>query len=96
MERSNKDSQTSITQCLVNFNDKGMAALEIYWLVGKKSVELNNFVYFKDVLTSEWKLDMCYIGEEVFRLLGEAKCWISSRFIKINSNRREFLNKETR
>ena len=39
----------------LNANEKGKTAAERHWIIEKTS-ELNKSVYFKDVLTLEWKL----------------------------------------
>ena len=44
-----------LTLNFLNANEKGRTAAERHWEMEKTS-ELNKLVYFKDVLTSQWKL----------------------------------------
>lgn len=44
-----------LTLKFLNANEKGMTAVERHWII-ENNAELNQFVYFKDMLTSEWKL----------------------------------------
>ena len=39
---------------LLTANEKGTTAAERHWIIEKTS-ELNQLVYFKDILTSQWK-----------------------------------------
>ena len=43
-----------LTLNFLNANEKGTTAAERHWTIERTS-ELNQPVYFKDVLTSEWK-----------------------------------------
>ncbi|CAO2636376.1 hypothetical protein LEMLEM_LOCUS23496 [Lemmus lemmus] len=59
-------------------------AAERHWIM-EKSVELNQPVYFKDVLTSQWKPGEVLRWGRGFALIstGEEKLWISSKLIKV-------------
>ena len=52
---------------------------------GKKTSKLNQPVYFKDVLTSQWKPGDVLHWVKGFPLIstGEEKLWIPSKLIKI-------------
>ena len=45
-----------LTLNFLNVNEKGTTAAEKHWIV-EKTTELNQPIYFKDVLTSQWKPD---------------------------------------
>ncbi|CAO2626045.1 Gag-Pro-Pol polyprotein [Lemmus lemmus] len=73
-----------LTLDFLNANEKGTTAAERHWII-QKSSELNQRVYFKDVLTSQWKPgDVLLLGRD-FALVstGEEKLWIKSKLIKI-------------
>ena len=52
-------------------------------MITEKSAELNQLLYFKDVLTSEWKPErVLYWGRGfAFVSTGEEKLWIPSRLM---------------
>ena len=60
----------------LNVDEKGTMVAEQHWIIGKTSV-LNQPLYFKDVLTSQWKPgDVLHYGRG-FALIstGEEKLW---------------------
>ena len=71
-----------LTLNFLNANEKGTTAVERHWIV-ERNTELNQSVYFKDVLTSEWNQDMCYIEEGVLLLFLKEKKSYASKLIKI-------------
>ena len=62
----------------------------------KKTSELNQPVYFKEILTSEWKLGDVLNRGRCFALvsIGEEKPWIPSKLIKIPFEKEKPLEKE--
>ena len=54
-------------------------------MITEKSAELNQPLYFKDVLTSEWKPERVLHWGRGFTFVstGEEKLWIPSRLVKI-------------
>lgn len=40
--------------CFLNINEKGTTAAERHWVIAR-TVGLNQFIYDKDMVTSEWK-----------------------------------------
>lgn len=44
-----------LTLDFLNINKRGPTATKRHWIKEKKTVELNHPIYYKDVLTSEWK-----------------------------------------
>ncbi|CAO2640481.1 Gag-Pro-Pol polyprotein [Lemmus lemmus] len=83
-----------LTLNFLNANEKGTIVAERYWIM-EKSAELNQPVYFKDVLTSQWKPDVLRWGRG-FALIstGEEKLWIPSKLIKIRFEEEKPLGKE--
>ena len=83
---------------ILNFlsaNEKGTTATERHWIL-EKSAELNQPIYFKDVLTSQWKPgDVLHWGRG-FTLVstGEEKLWIPSKLIKVRSEEKKPLGAE--
>ena len=69
--------------------------MERHWVIEKTS-ELNQSVYFKDVLTSQWKPGVVSCWERSFALVftGEEKLWIPSKLIKIQFEKKKPLKKE--
>ena len=63
-----------------------------------KSAELNQLVYFKDVLTSQWKPEdvLCWGKGFAFVSTGEEKLWILSKLIKVQFEEEKPLGKEKR
>ena len=57
----------------------------------EKTSELNQPVYFKDVLTSQWKPGDVLCWGRGFALVstGEEKLWIPSKLIKVHFEKRE-------
>ena len=57
-----------------------------------KTAELNQPIYFKDVLTSEWKSRsmLCWSRGYAFVSTGSKKSWIPSKLIKIRFDREIF------
>ena len=51
----NRYHNALLTLNSLNANEKGTTAAERHWIVDKKTTELNQPIYFKDVLISEWK-----------------------------------------
>ena len=62
----------------------------------EKSAELNQPVYIKDVLTSQWKPGDVLRWGRGFALVstGEEKFWIPSKLIKVRSEEKKPLGKE--
>ena len=62
----------------------------------KKTFKLNQLVYFKDVLTSEWKSEnVLHWGRGFIRIsTGEEKQWIPPILIKIWFEKEKSLDKE--
>ena len=84
-----------LTLNFLNTNEKGTTAAERHWII-EKSSELNQPVYFKDVLTLQWKPgDVLHWGMG-FALVstGEEKLWIPSKLIKIQFEKEKPLEKE--
>ena len=80
----NRLHNTLLTLNFLNTNEKGTTAAERHWII-EKSSELNQPVYFKDVLTSQWKPgDVLHWGRG-FALVstGEEKLWITSKLIDL-------------
>ena len=73
-----------LTLNFLNANEKGTAAAERHWIF-EKTTELNQSIYFKDVLTSEWKLRhvLCWGTGFTFVSAGEKKAMDT---IKIDKN----------
>ena len=68
----------------LNANEKGTIDVERHWIEGK-TMELNQPVYFKDVLTFEWEPEyVLYWGRGfAFVFMGEEKLWIQSKQIMV-------------
>ena len=84
-----------LTLNFLNANEKGTTAAERHWIM-EKSAELNQLVYIKDVLTSQWKPgDVLHWGRG-FALVstGEEKLWIPSKLIKVRFEEKKPLGKE--
>ena len=79
----------------LNANEKGTTAAEGHWIMEKTS-ELNQPVYFKDVLTSQWKSGDVLRWGRGFALVstGEEKLWIPSKLIKVRFEEKKPLGKE--
>ena len=79
----------------LNTNKKGTTAAERHQIIEKKS-ELNQLVYFKDVLTLEWKPGYVLNMGKCFALvsIGEEKPGIPSKLIKIQFEKEKPLEKE--
>ena len=62
----------------------------------EKSAELNQLVYFKDVLTSQWKAGDVLRWRRGFAFVstGEEKLWIPSKLIKVQFEEDKPLGKE--
>ncbi|EGV97888.1 HERV-K_7p22.1 provirus ancestral Pol protein [Cricetulus griseus] len=73
-----------LTLNFLNANEKGQTAEERHWTM-EKTAELNQPVYFKDVLTSVWKPGHVLSWGRGFAFVstGEEKLWIPSKLIKI-------------
>ena len=84
-----------LTLNFLNANEKGTMAAERHWIIEEMS-ELNQLVYFKDVLTSEWKPGDVLRWGRGFTLVSteEEKLWITSKLIKIQFKREKPLEKE--
>ena len=83
----------------VNFliaNEKGRTAAERHWIMAK-SAELNQPIYFKDVLTSQWKPGDVLRWGRGFELVstGEEILWIPSKFIEVQFEEKKPLGKES-
>ena len=84
-----------LTLNFLNANEKGTTAAERHWIMEKTS-ELNQLVYFKDVLTSQWRPGDVLRWGRGFALVstGEEKLWIPSQLIKVKSEEKKPLGKE--
>ncbi|KAL6058684.1 hypothetical protein STEG23_035833 [Scotinomys teguina] len=73
-----------LTLNFLNANEKGTTAAERHWII-EKTAELNQPIYFKDVLTSEWKPGYVLRWGRGFAFIstGEDKLWIPSKLIKV-------------
>ena len=62
----------------------------------EKSGELNQPVYFKDVLTSQWKPGYVLRWGRGFALVstGEEKLWVPPKLIKVRFEEEESLGKK--
>ena len=70
-----------------------MTAAERHGIIEKHSTELNQPVYFKDVLTSEWKPEYVLHWGKGFPFISiEEKLWIPSRLMKIRFEQERMLN----
>ena len=91
----NKLHNHLLTLNFLNANEKGTTAAKGCWII-EKSSELNQLVYFKDVLTSQWKPgDVLHWGRH-FALVSteEEKLYIPSKLIKILFEKEKSLEKE--
>ncbi|KAL6084245.1 hypothetical protein STEG23_037991, partial [Scotinomys teguina] len=72
-----------LTLNFLNANEKRTTAAERHWII-EKTAELNQPVYFKDVLTSEWKPGYVLRCGRGFAFIstGEDNLWIPSKLIK--------------
>ena len=67
----------------LNANEKGTTATERHWII-EKSSKLNQLVYLKDVLISQWKPGDVLRWGRVFALVStEENLWIPSKLRKI-------------
>ena len=84
-----------LTLNFLKTNEKGTTAAERHWIM-EKSVELNQLVYIKDVLTSQWKPGDVLRWGRGFALVstGEEKLWIPSKLIKVRSEEKKPLGME--
>ena len=84
-----------LTLNFLNANEKGTTAAERHWIM-EKSAELNQPVYIKDVLTSQWKPGDVLRWRRGFSLVstGEEKLCIPSKLIKVRSEEKKPLGKE--
>ncbi|ERE82837.1 putative Pol polyprotein [Cricetulus griseus] len=73
-----------LTLNFLNANDSGQTAAERHWTT-EKTAEVNQPVYFKDVLTSVWKPGHVLRWGRGFAFVstGEENLWIPSKLIKI-------------
>ena len=67
----------------LNANEEGTTAAERHWTI-EKTTELNQPIYFKDVLTSEWQSGyVLHWGRGfAFVSVGEDMLWIPKKLIK--------------
>ena len=72
-----------LTLNFLNANEEGTTAAERHWII-EKTAELNQPIYFKDVLTSEWKPGYVLHWGRGFAFIsaGEEKLWIPTKLIK--------------
>ncbi|ERE85983.1 Integrase, retroviral containing protein [Cricetulus griseus] len=84
-----------LTLNFLNANEKGQIAAERHWTT-EKTAELNQPVYFKDVLTSVWKLGHVIRWGRGFALVstGEEKLWIPLKLIKIHIEKEKPLDED--
>lgn len=79
----------------LNADEKGQTAAERHWTTEKTS-ELNQPVYFKDVITSVWKQGyvLRWGRGYAFVSTGEEKVWVPSKLIKIRSEQKTSQEEE--
>ena len=72
-----------LTLNFLNTNEEGTTAAERHWII-EKTMELNQPIYFKGVLTSEWKPGYVSRWGRGFAFIsaGEEKLWIPTKLIK--------------
>ena len=61
-----------LTLNFLNSNEKGTTAAEKHWIT-ENTFKLNQLVYFKDVLASEWKTGDVLCWGRVFTLVSTGK-----------------------
>ena len=85
-----------LTLNFLNANEKGTTAAERHGIM-KKSAELNQLVYFKDVLTLQWKPGDVLLWVRGFALAStrEEKLWIPSKLINVWFEEEKPLGNET-
>ena len=73
-----------LTLNFLNVNEKGTTAAERLCVI-EKPVELNQPIYYKDVLISEWKLVkvLCWKFRFVYISIGKEKLRIPSKLLRI-------------
>ena len=76
--KTQKDRLVLLTLNFLNINVKGTTVAD-NWVI-EKNVELNQPVYYKDVLTSEYKsVNVLHLGcRLIFIFIGNKKMWIPS------------------
>ena len=84
-----------LTSNFLNANEKRKTVAERWWIIEKTS-ELNQPVYFKDVLKSQWKPGDVLCWGKGFALVsaGKEKLWIESKLTKIWFEKEKPLEKE--
>ena len=81
----NRSHNALLTLNFLNTNEKGTTAAERHW-IREKSSELNQLVYFKDVLISQWKPeDVLHWGRDVLVSKGEKNTSDTIKFNKDSS-----------
>ena len=67
--------------------NKKKVAAERHWIM--KTAKLNRAIYFKNILTSKWKLDnmSCCGRGYAFVSMGNKNLWIPSRLVEIRFDR---------
>ncbi|KAL6092360.1 hypothetical protein STEG23_021666 [Scotinomys teguina] len=95
MTPRNRLHSALLTLNFLNADEKGTTAAERHWTTDKTS-ELNQPVYFKDVLSSEWKPGYVLRWGRGFAFVsaGEEKLWIPTKLIKIRFEQEKPLDKE--
>lgn len=84
-----------LTLNFLHTNEIEITAGDRQWII-EKSSELNKPVYFKDVLTSQWKSGdvLCWGRGFVLVYTGVEKLQIPSKLIKIHFEKEKSLEKE--
>ncbi|KAL6070467.1 hypothetical protein STEG23_006054, partial [Scotinomys teguina] len=95
MTPRNRLHSALLTLNFLNADEKGTTAAERHWTTDKTS-ELNQPVYFKDVLSSEWKPGYVLRWGRGFAFVsaGEEKLWIPTKLIKIRFEQEKPFDKE--
>jgi hypothetical protein len=77
-----------LTLNFLNASEQNTTAAERHWIVGK-TTELNQPVYIKDILTSEWKMGNVLLWERGYAFVstGKEELWVPSLLIKIRHDR---------
>ncbi|KAL6038953.1 hypothetical protein STEG23_010042 [Scotinomys teguina] len=95
MTPRNRLHSALLTLNFLNADEKGTTVAERHWTTDKTS-ELNQPVYFKDVLSSEWKPGYVLRWGRGFAFVsaGEEKLWIPTKLIKIRFEQEKPLDEE--
>ena len=84
-----------LTLNFLNANENGTTAAERHWIMEKKTSELNQPVYFKDMQISQWKPGdvLCCGRSFALVFIGKEKLWIPPKLVKILFEKEKTLKK---